>query len=197
METSKGNTPSFGLQAKRVGIGALVMLGLMGAYLGMLELSGNFRAVIPGELYRSGQPTAAAIARYRAAHGIKTIINLRGENAGRDWYDTELAESEKLGITHLNFRMSAKHELSQAKAAELIDMMAAAEKPLLIHCSSGADRTGLASALYVAAVAKLGEIRAEDQLTPVYGHIPLPFLNIYAMDDTFEKLEPWLGFPDS
>lgn len=193
----KGSTSVFRLRVRRLSIAGLVMIGLCGAYLGMVELSGNFRSVIAGELYRSGQPTAADIARYHKAHGIKTIINLRGKNIGRRWYDAEVAASKRLGITHLNFRMSSKRELSQEQAATLIAMMETAEKPLLIHCYSGADRSGLAAALYVAAVAKLGEIKAEDQLSPTYGHIPLPFLRVYAMDATFEKLEPWLGFPDS
>ncbi|XSG81510.1 MAG: tyrosine-protein phosphatase [Methyloligella sp. ZOD6] len=197
METPKDQTPVCRIRLRRLFIAALIFIGLLGAYLGTLELSGNFRSVVAGEFYRSGQPSPDDIARYQKAHGIKTIINLRGKNVGRDWYDAELAASERLGITHLDFRMSSKRELSQEEAAELIAMMEKAEKPLLIHCYSGSDRSGLAAALYVAAVAKLGEILAEDQLSPTFGHVPLPFLSVYAMDETFEKLEPWLGFPDS
>jgi protein tyrosine/serine phosphatase len=36
------------------------------------------------------------------------------------------------------------------------DVFRKAEKPILVHCNSGADRSGLVSALYVAAIAKLG-----------------------------------------
>jgi protein tyrosine/serine phosphatase len=197
MEELKATPSVFRLRVRRLTIAGLVMIGLFGTYLGMVELSGNFRSVIAGEFYRSGQPSAADIVRYHKAHGIKTIINLRGKNVGRRWYDAEVAASERLGITHLDFRMSAKRGLSQEQAAELISIMEHAEKPLLIHCHSGADRSGLAAALYVAAVAKLGEIKAEDQLSPTYGHVPLPFLSVYAMDEAFEQLEPWLGFPDS
>lgn len=167
------------------------------AHLGALELTGNFHAVVPGSLYRSAQPTASDIARYRAAHGIRTIVNLRGANAGSPWYDAEIAEAKHLGIAHLDFRMSAKRELTQGAAADLIQLLERAEKPVLIHCNWGADRSGLAAALYVAAVAKLGEAAAEDQFSLRYGHLSLPVVAAYAMDRTFEALEPWLGFPDS
>ncbi|ODA66306.1 hypothetical protein A7A08_02704 [Methyloligella halotolerans] len=197
MEQAKKSTSEFRLRVRRLSIAGLVLIGLLGAYAGMLELSGNFRGVVPGEFYRSGQPTPDDIARYQRSHGIKTIINLRGKNVGRSWYDAEVEASKKLGIEHLDFRMSSKRELTQEQAATLIAMMEKAPKPLLIHCYSGADRSGLAAALYIAAVAKQGEIRAEAQLTPVFGHWPIPFLASYAMDETFEALEPWLGFPDS
>ena len=92
--------------------------------------------------------------------------------------------------------MSARRELTQAEAADLIGILKRAEKPVLIHCKAGADRTGLAAALYVAAVAKLGETAAENQISIRYGHISLPVSATYAIDRTFEALEPWLGFPD-
>jgi protein tyrosine/serine phosphatase len=72
-----------------------------------------------------------------------------------------------------------------------------APKPLLIHCLSGADRTGLASALYLAAVSKTNEKVAEGQMSIFYGHIALSISRAFAMDRTFEKLEPLLGFRES
>ena len=58
-----------------------VALGVAGLYLGILHLGDNLHAVVPGELYRSAQPTPELIADYQKSYGIKTIINLRGENA--------------------------------------------------------------------------------------------------------------------
>jgi protein tyrosine/serine phosphatase len=153
--------------------------------------------VVVGELYRSAQPSATQTARYEKSYGIRTIVNLRGENVGKPWYDAEIAEARKLGIAHVDFRMSAKRELSQAQAADLIGILARAQKPILVHCQAGADRSGLASALYVAAVDKLGEKAAESQISIRYGHISLPLSSAYAMERTFEALEPWLGFPRS
>ena len=168
-----------------------------GGHLEALQLTGNYHTVVAGQLYRSAQPASADLSRYAMAHGIKTIVNLRGENRGSSWYDAEIAESKQLGISHVDFRMSARRDLTRAEAAELIAILERAEKPVLVHCKAGADRSGLAAALYVAAVAKRGEAAAEDQLSIRYGHISLPVSAAYAMDRTFEILEPWLGFPDS
>jgi uncharacterized protein (TIGR01244 family) len=187
--------------AKRTALiaGSLV-LGIavsLGGYLGGLQLIGNFNEVVAGELYRSGQPSASQIARYQKDYGIKTIVNLRGENTGSPWYDAEVAQARLLGIAHVDFPMSAKRELTQAQAADLVAILAQANKPILVHCQAGSDRSGLASALYVAAVDKLGEAAAERQISIRYGHISLPLSSAYAMDRTFEALEPWLGFSKS
>ena len=170
----------------------------IGGYLGYLQLSGNVHTVVAGELYRSAQPSAAQITEYASRYGVRTIVNLRGENAGRPWYDSEVAASASLGVSHVDFRMSSSRDLTKEEAGRLLATLEAAEKPLLIHCQAGADRSGLAAALYVAAIAKQGEEAAEDQLSIRYGHVGLPHLSsAYAMDRTWEKLEPWMGFSGS
>lgn len=174
---------------RRAALFAGIVLALAGSYLIALEVTGNFHTVFPGELYRSAQPMPEQIDEYAKRYGIKTIINLRGEDDGSDWYQGEVAESKALGITHIDFRMSAGTELTQAQAEQLIDIMRTAEKPLLIHCRRGADRTGLASALYVAAIKKSGESQAEAQLLPIYGHLSIPFTPPYAMDRTWQMVE--------
>lgn len=174
----------------------LLVAGLIG-YIVAVALTGNVHTVIAGEVYRAGQPRPGLLDRMHRQAGVRTVLNLRGPNAGSPWYDAEVADSRRLGIEHIDFRMSARKELTPQEVRELIAIMRAAPKPLLIHCAGGSDRTGLASAFYVAAVSQGGEARAEDQLSLRYGHIPLPSLEVYAMNRTFERMEPELGFPDS
>ncbi|TCR85504.1 tyrosine-protein phosphatase [Rhizobium sp. BK376] len=170
---------------------------LVGGFYGYMLATTNFHAVVPGEVYRSSQPSASTIAEFQKDYGIKTIINLRGDNSGSDWYDDEIAAARKLDINHIDFGMSSGRELTQPEAARLVELMRDAPKPLLIHCQAGADRTGLAAALYLAAISKRSETVAEGQMSIIYGHIPLSISRAYAMDRSFEKLEPWLGFSSS
>jgi protein tyrosine/serine phosphatase len=179
--------------AKIFGLAAAVV----GVYLAVVLSDGNFHVVVPGELYRSAQPTPDEIADYAESYGIKTIINLRGTDTNAVWYRAEIAESDKLGIAHIDFRMSPKRELTEPQAAALIALLKHAKKPILVHCANGADRTSLASALYLAAVDHDGEEAAENQISLWYGHFALPLMPNFAMDDSWENLEPWLGFPNS
>ena len=137
--------------------------------------------------------TPAQMSELVGAYKIRTVINLRGDNKGQPWYDAEVKSPDHLKIVHVDFGMSARHELTQAQAMALIALMEKAEKPLLIHCKDGADRAGLASALYLAVVKRAKPKVAEAQLSFRYGHISLPLLPEYAMDRSFEALEPSLA----
>lgn len=180
-------------------IGVVLGVGLISilTYAGTLAATGNFHTVAPGEVYRSAQPSAAAITDYQRDHGVRTIINLRGENQGAAWYDTEVATARRLGIQHIDFKMSARRGITKEEAWRLIQVMEQAPKPLLIHCESGADRSGLASALYLAAIKRSGEEVAEQQLSIRYGHIALPSARGWGMTVTFEDMEPSLGYVES
>lgn len=186
---------------RRIGRGVLLAFApfalFAGGFYAHMLWTTNFHPVIAGELYRSSQPSAATIAELQKQYGIKTIINLRGDNSGHGWYDKEVAQAKELNINHIDFRMSSGRELTQDQAAKLIEIMRDAPKPLLIHCQAGSDRTGLASALYLAAITKTGEATAQGQMSIIYGHLPLSFTRAYAMDRTFTKLEPWLGLSNS
>lgn len=183
--------------AVRVGMLAAILIAVVIAYVGVTAMTGNFHTVAEGEVYRSAQPTPAALERYVREHGVKTVINLRGENLSDGWYQDEVATSRRLGLRHIDFRMSAKRGITRREAWRLIQIMQRAPKPILIHCESGADRTGLASALYVAGIQHRGEDAAEEQLSLRYGHIAAPFGKGWGMTVTFEEMEPSLGFTGS
>lgn len=172
----------------------LLVVMLISAFLGMQFFMGNFHPIVVGEAYRSAQPKTGDIARYQKEYGIKSILNLRGENRGTDWYDMETREAKESGVAYLNFRMKAEHELPREQVLELIAVMRSAPKPMIIHCESGADRTGLAAALYLAAITKTNEAAAERQLSLRYGHLPFYINHAYAMDRTFTRLKPEFGF---
>lgn len=162
----------------------------VGAYLVSIQMTGNFATVVPGEVYRSNQPTATDIAAYAKRYNIRTIVNLRGRHETAAWYKDEAAEAKRLGLTLVDFPMEADRRLDAEAADQLVAILRDAPRPILIHCRSGADRTGLASAIYLARVAKINEETAERQLSVRYGHIGIPFLSpTYAMDESWEDIE--------
>lgn len=179
--------------AYNTGMAVAVLAVLFGAYIGILLLSGNFHEVLPGQYYRSAQLSGARLAAEIDRYGIKTVINLRGEHGGTGWYDDEVAASEGHGATHVDFGFSARKDLTPEKMQALVALLKTAEQPVLVHCLSGADRTGLASVIFLQQVAGVAEDEAEWQLSPLYGHFNLPFLATSAMDDSWEALEKAIG----
>lgn len=172
-------------------VGAAV-LGL-GVYLGYLQLVGNFHEVLPGKFYRSAQLSPEDLGKYIDEYKIKTVINLRGGNPNAAWYRAEEAMVTEHGAKELNFEMSARKPLGLDRTFQLLDLMRSAEGPVLVHCRSGADRTGFATVLYLQQIAGVDEETAEWQLSPLFGHLNLPFLKEYAMDDTWEAFEKVIG----
>ena len=56
------------------------------------------------------------------------------------------------GVAHYDVRMSALRALDPDTRNAMLAILWQAPKPLLIHCRSGADRTGLIAALYLFAI---------------------------------------------
>jgi protein tyrosine/serine phosphatase len=176
---------------------ALLAAALAGCGTAALRPDNNFHVIVEDEAFRSAQPSSREIVAYREKYRIATIVNLRGKQEGKAWYDAEIRTAKQLGIRHVDFGMSPSKELTPDRARELIAVMRSAAKPVLIHCMAGSDRTGLAAALYLAAIAKAGEELAAGQLSMRFGHITQPIGGAYAMDRSFEAMAPSLGFDGS
>jgi len=68
---------------------------------------------------------------------------------------------------------------------ELVALMKKAPKPLLVHCKAGADRTSLASALYLYALKH--DPDADRAISIIYGHFPWLGSKTKAMDESFRN----------
>lgn len=176
---------------------AAVCVLLYAAAIFVQTRTGNFHVVLKDELYRSGQLTPQQLEKAIQVYGIRTVYNLRGMGTGQDWYEKEKAIVTQSGGTFIDFPMKASEVLSDEKAHALMDTLKDARKPILVHCKAGADRTGLAVALYMAGVAGKGEEASEGQLSIRFGHISLPFLSEFNMDQTFENLESFFKYEGS
>ena len=168
---------------------AAVSVGLMaasiGSYWGILQYQGNFHAVSEGVLYRSAQLSKTETRSAVREYAIKSVLNLRGAHAGQSWYDDELEAAGELGLAHFDYPLSAKRFVTSQQIEEVLDIVRKAPKPLLIHCKSGADRTGLVAALYRFAETGASAAQADRELSLVYGHFPYLTSRSVAMDNSF------------
>ena len=110
-----------------------------------LELPGvaNFHRV-SDDLYRGAQPSAEGIRHLREM-GIKTVVNLRQFHADRD----EIAGT---GLGYVHIPMTAGRPKVEDVVRFLRVVTDETRLPVFVHCNRGADRTGMMSALYRAAV---------------------------------------------
>ncbi|MBM1221632.1 tyrosine-protein phosphatase [Ponticoccus sp. SC2-23] len=106
----------------------------------------NFHEIAPG-VFRSNQPTHGRLAAYRAM-GIENVITLRG-SGNAIHQRMERASCDALDITMFTIRANARKPISRDELVKLLDLFRTVPRPFLMHCKSGADRAGLASALYL------------------------------------------------
>lgn len=136
---------------------------------GLLRLAwGNMHA-IDAEVWRSNQPGPARISRL-ARRGFRTILNLRGET-GWGAYVLEREACAADGITLVDAKLNARCLPSAADILRLERIFTQADRPLLIHCKSGADRTGFVAALYLLLVRQAPAAEAMSQLSWRYLHL--------------------------
>ena len=155
------------------------------SFYGLLHVGHNQHVVAPGLLYRSAQLPVGEFVSLAKQTGLRTVINLRGENVGQDWYDDQYRAAQELGVGFINYRMSASRELTVEQMTELAQMLRAAPKPVLIHCGSGSDRTGLACALYLLEAGYPPPAVAH-QLSLRFGHFPYLWSGSWAMDNSLK-----------
>ena len=131
----------------RTGRASLVALALLGGVLGyVLGFWDNFGAVREGEFYRSGQMTASNLSDKVRRYHIKTVINLRGSHPESAEYLAERDSTLSAGASQVDLNLSSCEWMSKAQARALLEVLETAEKPILVHCWHGSERTGLVAA---------------------------------------------------
>ena len=124
---------------------------------------------IGGGVYRCSQPSPRQIRHYQETLGIRSIINLRGPNPYGS-YPLEQAACQDLGIDMID---SVLYSRQAPKVDEVLRLKQAFDTmayPALLHCKSGADRAGIASALYRILRLNHSAADASEELHWKYGH---------------------------
>ncbi len=109
----------------------------------------NFGVVAEGEVYRAGRLTPEAIRRVAREHGVRTIVDLGAHHAGSAGERREAMTAAALGITRYEFPLFGDGTGDPNQYARALRVMTDPDaQPVLVHCAAGAERTGVAVALY-------------------------------------------------
>lgn len=151
----------------------------------------NFHTVIPRELYRCAQPSEGDLERLVRDYGVRTVVNLRGRLDGADWYEEESRACQRLGVSNEVLTMSATRLPARHEVRRLIEILDRAERPIVLHCRQGADRTGLATAIAMLLRDNVAYADAKASLGLRCGHWPIgPTANLSGF---FDEYEGWLA----
>ncbi|MEI7924377.1 MAG: tyrosine-protein phosphatase [Planctomycetota bacterium] len=174
----------------RLGI-ILTVLVVFSVTIGYKPLfQNNFAEVVPGRLYRSAQPDDRLV-KWIEDHNIRSVLNLRGGKPSYAWYDQELKTIRETGVDYYELPMSAQLRPQKRELLQLIDLLGRARYPMLIHCKSGADRTGLGVTLYHMIVQKEPPEKALGGFTVYHAHIPL--LGPEKLQQPIREYASWLS----
>jgi protein tyrosine/serine phosphatase len=152
----------------------------------------NFHVVDAGRVYRSAQPTAGELEAVIDVLGIRTVLNLRGPNAGKAWYDVEAAICAEKDVRLVDVALSARWLPPPDRLAEVIDALKTAEYPMLIHCNGGADRTGMVSAVYRMTILGHERAAALEELSPEFLHFRQWNPCMDTLAELYEPTPEWL-----
>ncbi|POF61647.1 protein tyrosine phosphatase [Novacetimonas maltaceti] len=106
----------------------------------------NFRTVIPGRVYRCNHPTPWRLTMATRRLHLKTLVNLRGHRqCGSDALSRDAAH--RLGLRHIDMAFESRNAPHRDRIERFEKIYRSLTFPMLMHCKSGADRTGLAAGL--------------------------------------------------
>lgn len=106
----------------------------------------NVSEIAPG-VWRSSQPDPRLLRRF-SERGVRAILNLRGTTSFGS-YALERETCAALGLELVDFEMHSRR-LPPAETILALDrIFADIVQPFVMHCKSGADRTGFAAGLFL------------------------------------------------
>ena len=160
----------------------------------------NFHWIETGQAARSSQAYAGFLGPFLAAHGLRTLVNLRGPNPGWRWWRNETRTCAARGIEHRDVMLSSKRLPTRKMLLALLDAFDAAPRPLLLKCSGGQDRTSFASALYIVHAGGWSAFEAAQAQFARWPYLHLPHRHqrwlklflVYAREDG-RPLKQWIA----
>ena len=141
-------------------------------------------AKIDDFVYRSNQPLPYQIKLDIKRNKIRSIINLRGKRDCSSYY-LEKNFCKTYNVKLYDFPISSRDMPSKDKLNNFFKLLDAVEYPISMHCKSGADRAGLAAALYLIYKKRLPVAVALKQLS--LKHLHIKYAKTGVLDFFFRK----------
>jgi protein tyrosine/serine phosphatase len=173
------------------------VLATLGVLLGLSFLVAryalhNFHTVIANEVYRSAAPGDALIERLAREKHLKAIIDLRGH---ADADPEEERTARRLGLDFIRVPMAVTRLPTRQEMIALVRAIDSAPRPMLIHCKSGADRTGVASAMAAMRGGQPLDAAVSSQLRLAYLHTGSPGEDVAEVFEQYRADAGRLGRP--
>lgn len=149
----------------------------------------NLGEIAPGRAYRSSTP-GGWVGGLIEERKIASILNLRGGKGTDRWYIEEVRGARAAGVDFYDLPLSAVRRPTRRELLLLIDVLATARPPVLIHCRAGADRTGMATVVYNLTALGLPPERALEGFSISYGHLAL--FGTQRLHEPFHEYAAWL-----
>ncbi len=185
--------PARGRLRRRVILVLLLLVGACGVQVGRALLTLGIQPVIPGALYRSGQPDGPGLDAWVDEFGLRSVISTRGDEAAESWFDDELAVVQRRGLEFFTVKLDGDEMPSRERLARLVRHIDDAPRPALIHCNWGVERSGLAAAI---ALLLEGESIATANAQLTYRHGIERWLTGSDLPDVIVDYEGWLAATD-
>jgi protein tyrosine/serine phosphatase len=163
-----------------------VPLAVLGVFVG-LRFSENVHVVAPGLAYRSAQLLPEELESVIAEYGIRSVISLAAPEPEQSWYQGEISVTSAHQIARYEIPLSRGVRPTPDQLQHVLSVLRRAQKPVLLHSQSGADRAGLAAAIFQYAIASRPASEAGQQLSIRYGHFPSILPETAAMDASFDE----------
>jgi hypothetical protein len=160
-------------------------------HFGYIFLGSNFYPVLPGEIYRSAQLDGPTLERLIRKNHIRTVLNLRGCCDPAPWYLDECRAAGSLDVSLEDVGVSAGRLPPVYAVRQFVEILDHSERPLVIHCNKGVDRTGMVSAMALLLYTNASLDEARRQLSAFHGH--LAFGRTGHMDHFFDLYAEWLS----
>lgn len=160
-----------------------------------LRIFWSNRYQVAPDVWRGNHPTPKGW-RHLQKMGIKSVLNLRAESA-KPFYQIEKRTCAALGFTLVSVPLAARKAPETDRLLRLLEAFRTIERPFFMHCKSGADRTGLASAIYLLVIEGATVAQARRMFSRRFVHLKSTKTGVLdAFLDAYEEdggdFEDWL-----